>query len=83
MVLGERGFYTAELYDEGWVKPLRPAALTGAEGLGRRLHDLAVGDRQHEIAGLLTFVFGEADCPRCNTGFSVADRVGTALDDLE
>ena len=83
MVLDERGFYAAEIEDEGWSRPLRPIGADQLEGLGRRLHDLAGSDGQHEIATLLTFVFGEADCPRCETGFVVTERIGIPVDDVD
>ncbi|GLY15194.1 hypothetical protein Kisp01_22090 [Kineosporia sp. NBRC 101677] len=81
MVLDERGFYVAEADDEGWSRPLRPIDAARLEGLGRRLYDLADGDGQHEIATLLTFVFGEADCPRCEAGFVVTERIGVPIDE--
>ncbi|MCW5250549.1 hypothetical protein [Streptomyces sp. SHP 1-2] len=80
IVLGEHGFFcTGEDYalSDGAVetRPLRPASPTSLEGIGSRLHGIALTDGQHEIAHVLTHVFGNATCPDCETDFSVADRV--------
>ncbi|MEV8623468.1 hypothetical protein [Streptomyces sp. NPDC051079] len=84
IVLGERGFFcTSEDYalsdDNIETRPLRPTSPEGLEGLGRRLHDIALTDGQHDVAHLLTFVFGSATCPDCETDFSVADQVTSPL----
>ncbi|MFJ5075989.1 hypothetical protein ACIP8Z_15470 [Streptomyces sp. NPDC088553] len=84
IVLGERGFFcTSEDYalsdDSIESRPLRPTSPTGLEGLGRRLHDIALTDGQQGVARLLTFVFGSATCPDCETDFSVADQVTSPL----
>ncbi|MEV6353519.1 hypothetical protein [Streptomyces hydrogenans] len=80
VVLGERGFFcTSEDYalsdDSIETRPLRPTSPAGLAGLGRRLHDIARADGHHEVAHLLTFVFGSATCPDCDIAFSVADQV--------
>ncbi|WP_435058813.1 hypothetical protein [Streptomyces sp. bgisy060] len=80
IVIGERGFFcTSEDYalsdDDVDTRPLRPAGRTDLEGIGRRLHDIARADGQHDVAHLLTHVFGNATCPDCDTDFSVPDRV--------
>jgi len=82
VVLGEPGFFcTGEDYaltdDDGVdTRPLRPASPADLEGIGRRLHGIALADGRHEVAHALTHVFGNATCPDCETDFSVADRVG-------
>ncbi|MFJ1840808.1 MULTISPECIES: hypothetical protein [unclassified Streptomyces] len=81
IVLGERGFFsTSEDYalsdDDVEGRPLLPANPADLDGIGRRLHDIAISDGQHEVAHALTHVFGHATCPDCETGFSVADQVG-------
>ncbi|MFJ9324237.1 hypothetical protein [Streptomyces globisporus] len=81
IVLGERGFFsTSEDYalSDGDVetRPLLPANPADLDGIGRRLHDIAVSDSQHEVAHALTHVFGRAACPDCETDFSVADQIG-------
>ncbi|OKJ69627.1 hypothetical protein [Streptomyces sp. CB02261] len=80
IVLGERGFFcTAEDYalSDGDIdaRPLRPTTPEDLEGLGRRLHHIALTDGQQDVAHQLTFVFGSATCPDCETEFSVADQV--------
>ncbi|WP_432059657.1 hypothetical protein [Streptomyces sp. S1] len=79
VVFGERGFFcTAEdhaLSDDVETRPLRPAGPAELEGLGRRLHDIALADGHHDVAHALTFVFGSATCPECEAGFSVAERI--------
>ncbi|TGN73979.1 hypothetical protein E5083_24720 [Streptomyces bauhiniae] len=80
IVLGERGFFsTSEDYalsvDDVEGRPLLPANPADLGGIGRRLHEIAVSDSQHEVAHALTYVFGHATCPDCETHFSVADQV--------
>ncbi|MGY0071875.1 hypothetical protein ACWZEH_35065 (plasmid) [Streptomyces sp. QTS137] len=80
IVLGERGFFcTSEDYalsdDAVETYPLRPTSPGSLEGIGSRLHDIALTDGQHEVAHVLTYVFGNTTCPNCETDFSVADRV--------
>lgn len=81
IVLGERRFFsTSEDYaltdDDVESKPLRPANPADLDGVGRRRHATALSDGHHEVAHLLTYVFGRATCPHCETDFSVADRIG-------
>ncbi|WLQ35291.1 hypothetical protein P8A18_18505 [Streptomyces castrisilvae] len=80
IVLGERGFFsTSEDYalsdDDVETRPLLPANPANLDGIGRRLHDIALSDGQHEVAHALTHVFGRATCPDCTTEFSVAGRI--------
>jgi hypothetical protein len=80
IVLGERGFLsTSEDYalsdDDVETRPLLPANPANLDGIGRRLHDIALSDGQYEVAHALTYVFGRATCPDCETEFSVADQV--------
>ncbi|MFQ6198098.1 hypothetical protein [Streptomyces sp. NPDC000405] len=84
IVLGERGFFSTSddyaLSDSTTeTLPLRPASPAGLEGTGRRLHDTASTDGQHEIAHLLTYVYGNATCPDCKTDFSITDQISTDL----
>ncbi|MFR9724804.1 hypothetical protein ACL02R_15790 [Streptomyces sp. MS19] len=81
VVLGERGFFCADGWEalpghEDTTRPLVPTAPEDLAGMGRRLYDMTLGDGQHEVARLLTHVFGRAVCPGCGTGFPVADRIG-------
>lgn len=41
-----------------------------------RLHSLALGDGQPDVATALTYLFGGAHCTDCGTDFVVADRMG-------
>jgi hypothetical protein len=80
IVLRERGFFsTSEDYalsdDDVEARPLLPATPANLDGIGRRLHDTALSDGQHEVAQALTYVFGRATCPNCETDFSVAYQV--------
>ncbi|MFB8354235.1 hypothetical protein [Streptomyces niveus] len=81
IVIGERGFFStsgdyALSEDDVETTPLRPANPAAMDGIGRRLHDIALTDGHQEVANAMTYVFGEATCPDCETGFSVADQVG-------
>ncbi|MFG3000803.1 hypothetical protein [Streptomyces sp. NPDC048340] len=80
IVLGERGFFStsgdyALSEDDVETRPLRPADPAALDGIGRRLHDIALADGQREVANALTYVFGAAACPDCETSFSVSDQV--------
>ncbi len=80
VVLGERGFFSASgdyALSDTHVKtqPLRPADPDALDGIGRRLHDIALADGRREVAAALTYVFGDATCPDCETDFSVAARI--------
>ncbi|MER5311074.1 hypothetical protein ABT034_25165 [Streptomyces sp. NPDC002773] len=80
IVFGEHGFFcTSEDYgssdDTIDTRPLRPASPAQLEGIGARLHGIALADGRQEVAHALTYVFGDATCPDCETDFSVADRV--------
>ncbi|MFF7991408.1 hypothetical protein ACFZDG_16650 [Kitasatospora xanthocidica] len=81
IVFGARGFFsTGDDYAvaDGDIetRALRPAAPTDLDGIGRRLHDLALADGQREVAHALTHVFGHATCPDCEADFSVAGQIG-------
>ncbi|MFJ6136817.1 hypothetical protein [Kitasatospora sp. NPDC092286] len=80
IVLGERGFFsTSDDYalSDGDIetRALRPAAPADLDSIGQRLHDIALADGQREVAQTLTYVFGNATCPDCETDFSVADQI--------
>ncbi|MFR9787486.1 hypothetical protein ACL07V_02215 [Streptomyces sp. MB22_4] len=79
VVLGARGFFSAAedyaLSDDVETFPLHPADPRDLEGLGRRLHELALADGQPDVARALTHVFGEATCPECEQRFSVIGQV--------
>ncbi|MEV7686940.1 hypothetical protein ACFW1F_09545 [Streptomyces bungoensis] len=79
VILGERGFFSTgqdyALSDEIETFPLHPADPRALDGLGRRLHDLAVADGHEEVGRALTYVFGEATCPECEQRFSVVRQI--------
>ncbi|MFF5984947.1 hypothetical protein ACFY78_39520 [Streptomyces olindensis] len=79
VILGERGFFSAGedygLSDDVQTFPLHPAAPHTLEGLGRRLHDLALADGHEKVARTLTYAFGEATCPECHRRFSVIEQI--------
>ncbi|MFQ6146851.1 hypothetical protein ACLMNJ_27895 [Streptomyces seoulensis] len=79
-VIGERGFFStsgdyALSADGPETAPLRPADPAAMDGIGRRLHDIALTDGHRDIAEAMSYVFGDATCPDCETAFSVADQV--------
>ncbi|MFI5569684.1 hypothetical protein ACIA6T_20525 [Streptomyces sp. NPDC051740] len=79
VVIGERGFFsTSEEYtlsDGVETHPLRPAAPGALDGLGRRLHGLALADGHEDVAHALAHAFGEATCPQCERRCSVVGQV--------
>ncbi|MGC0378885.1 hypothetical protein RKD28_006401 [Streptomyces sp. SAI-229] len=79
VVIGERGFFsTSEDYalsDGVDTLPLHPAAPGALDGLGRRLHGLALADGHEDVAHALTHAFGEATCPQCERRCSVVGQV--------
>lgn len=79
VVIGERGFFsTSEDYalsDGVETLPLHPADPGALDGLGRRLHGLALADGHEDVAHALTHAFGEATCPRCERRCSVVGQV--------
>ncbi|MFE6665251.1 hypothetical protein ACFVFH_17040 [Streptomyces sp. NPDC057697] len=81
VVVGARGFFSTSVDyalsdDDIGTRPLRPANPADLDGIGARLHGIALTDGHHEVADALTHVFGEATCPDCETDFSVAEQVG-------
>ncbi|WP_280881686.1 hypothetical protein [Streptomyces pseudovenezuelae] len=54
---------------------LTPAVPEQLSGMGARLHGEAVAHGQAEVARALTYVFGEARCPSCDTVFPVSQEV--------
>ncbi|WP_328907567.1 hypothetical protein OG230_33820 [Streptomyces sp. NBC_00234] len=80
IVLGERGLFSSSgdyaLTEEDVdTRPLRPANPADLDGIGRRLHGIALADGRQEVADMLTYVFGDATCPDCEADFSVAAQV--------
>ncbi|MEW2619102.1 hypothetical protein [Streptomyces sp. NPDC048106] len=79
VVLGERGFFSAAedhaLTDDAGTFPLHPADPRALDGLGRRLHDLALADGHEDVARSLTYAFGEATCPECERRLSVVGQI--------
>ncbi|MER7584481.1 hypothetical protein [Kitasatospora sp. NPDC097691] len=84
VVFGERGFFSSSedhaLADGGVetieTRALRPSPPADLDGIGRRLHDLALAEGRPEVAHALTYVFGRATCPDCECDFAVAEQIG-------
>lgn len=79
VVIGERGFFSTSedcaLSDGVETLPLHPAAPGALDGLGRRLHGLALAGGHEDVAHALTHAFGEATCPQCERRCSVVGQV--------
>jgi hypothetical protein len=82
VIIGERGFFSAAedhaLSADIETYPLHPADPRALEGLGRRLHDLALADGHEEVARAVTYAFGEATCPECEQRFSVVGQIAVS-----
>ncbi|WP_418956351.1 hypothetical protein [Streptomyces tritici] len=59
----------------GQRAPLHPADPGALAALPARLHRMAAGAGQEEVARGLTFLFGTAHCPDCETEFPVPEQV--------
>ncbi|MEU6633313.1 hypothetical protein ABZ905_34240 [Streptomyces parvus] len=44
------------------------------DGIGCRLHRIALADGHQDVASAMSYIFGDATCPDFGTGFSVADQ---------
>lgn len=79
IAVGERGFFSTSgdyaLSDDVETRPLRPANPADLDGIGRRLHSIALADGHQGVANSMTYVFGDATCPDCETDFSVAEQI--------
>ncbi|WP_448321387.1 hypothetical protein [Streptomyces sp. CO7] len=79
VVVGERGYFScAEDYalsEDVTTFPLHPADPSTLQGVGHRLHELALADGHGAVAHRLTYAFGEATCPYCGRRFSVSDTI--------
>lgn len=77
VVIGEHGHYSAiRHWNDGDVQriPLRPADSATLTGIARWMHDTAAANGELTLAYGLTYLFGEAVCPRCGNVFSIANR---------
>lgn len=59
--------------------PIIPADPHLLDGVGARLHRIAVDHNQPQVARQLTYLFGQTTCPDCETTFPIAEAV--AADD--
>ncbi|WP_157880013.1 hypothetical protein [Streptomyces natalensis] len=79
IAIGEYGHFSTSgdyaLEDDVEKTSLRPAHPADLEGIGRRLHGVALADGRQDVAATMTYLFGHATCPDCGTDFSVADQV--------
>ncbi|MEU2378329.1 hypothetical protein [Streptomyces misionensis] len=84
VIIGERGFFSAAedhaRCDDTETFPLQLADPRTLQGLGRRLHDLALTDGHEDVARALTYAFGEATCPECEQRFSIAEQIAARSD---
>ncbi|MGW6934151.1 hypothetical protein ACWGE0_29125 [Lentzea sp. NPDC054927] len=64
--------FVDEIGDTSQLKPQDPATLTG---IGLRLYDTAAEHGQEHVQLAVTHLFGQATCPLCAAGFTVADRL--------
>ncbi|WP_328793102.1 MULTISPECIES: hypothetical protein [unclassified Streptomyces] len=81
VAVGEYGRYSAVRdWDLGDVdrRPLRPALATDLSDTGRWIYEKAIRDGQDDLADGITYLFGQAECPRCTRVFTVADAYATA-----
>ncbi|MCX4745064.1 hypothetical protein OG455_05915 [Kitasatospora sp. NBC_01287] len=80
IAIGDYGHFSTSgdyaLDDNVEKAPLRPAGPGDLDGIGQRLHALALTDGQKEVATAVTYLFGSARCTDCGTDFAVADQVG-------
>ncbi|MFE6749405.1 hypothetical protein ACFVGM_26420 [Kitasatospora purpeofusca] len=80
IAIGEYGYFSTSgdyaLQDDVEKAPLLPADPGDLHGIGLRLHSLALGDGQGDVATALTYLFGGARCTDCGADFVVADRMG-------
>jgi hypothetical protein len=81
IAIGDYGRYSAirdwGLGDVG-RRDLRPVAAEELTGAGRWMHETAVRDGQEVLADGLTHLFGNAECPGCDSVFNVADEYTSA-----
>ena len=81
VVIGEYGRYSAI---RGWLagdtdrRDLMPAQADSLVGVARQMYDLANRDEQQRLAEGLTYLFGQAECPRCADVFAIAESYAAA-----
>ncbi|MEU1734209.1 hypothetical protein [Streptosporangium sp. NPDC020145] len=81
VISGDEHFSTSgdhALEDDVAKTPLHSADPKSLRGIGRRLYEVALTDGRHDVAAAMTYLFGNARCTDCGTGFCVADQVGRA-----
>ncbi|MFF8271540.1 hypothetical protein ACF059_29775 [Streptomyces sp. NPDC016562] len=81
IAIGDYGCYSSiRDWDLGDVHriPLRPATADGLTGAGTMLHELAERDSQTRLAWGLTYLFGRAECPGCESIFGIASEYEAA-----
>ncbi|MGY1583151.1 hypothetical protein [Streptomyces sp. MN13] len=77
IAIGDFGHYSAiRDWHLGDVdrRDLRPASADGLSGAGRWMHETALRDGQDALADGITYLFGQAECPRCASVFTIADE---------
>lgn len=75
VVIGDYGHYCAiRHWNDGDVErmPLRPADPATLTGVSRWMHETATASGELTVAAGITYLFGDATCPRCGSTFNVA-----------
>lgn len=75
IVIGDHGHYCAiRHWNDGDVErlPLRPTDPAALTGVARWMHETATASGDLTLANGITYLFGDATCPRCGSTFNVA-----------
>ncbi|WP_406415718.1 hypothetical protein OH809_41720 [Streptomyces sp. NBC_00873] len=81
IAIGDYGRYSAiRDWNLGDVdqRDLRPAPAEHCSGTGRWMYETALRDGEDMLADGITYLFGEAECPRCASVFNIADEYTSA-----
>ncbi|WP_437052355.1 hypothetical protein [Streptomyces sp. enrichment culture] len=81
IAIGDHGHYSAiRDWHLGDVdrRDLRPASADGLSRTGRWMHETALRDGQDALADGITYPFGQAECPRCASVFTIADEYASS-----
>ncbi|MGW6850222.1 hypothetical protein ACWGCK_15865 [Streptomyces virginiae] len=81
IAIGNYGRYSASRdRDLGDVdrRDLRPAPTEQLSGVGRWMHEVTARDEENVLADGMLHLFGKAECPHCESVFSIADEYAAA-----
>lgn len=59
-------------------RDLRPMSPEGLSSTGRWMHETAVRDAEAALADGIAHLFGQAECPRCASVFTIADEYASS-----